>query len=104
MADRKLRFRLGRPAFDCQGKRFQKSPRAADQKEGGRWLATAKARSRAMPTRPRVPSSKRRPIRVMPWGSRRGEENFGSGFFGSGAQSERASETSTKPARRVSEG
>src|SRR6267378_3156273 len=76
----------------------------ADQKEGGRWLETGKARSRAMPTRPRVPSAKRRPIRVMPWGTRRGGENFGSGFFGSGDQSERASETSTKPARRVSEG
>ncbi len=31
-------------------------------------------------------------------------ENFGRGFFGSGAQSDRASETSTKPARSVSEG
>src|SRR2546425_5468905 len=68
----------------------------ADQKEGGRSAATAKVRSRAMPTRPRVPSSNRGPIRVMPWGTRRGGENFGRGFLGSGAQSERASETWTK--------
>src|SRR5216684_1131488 len=74
------------------------------QKEGGRSAETEKARSRAMPTRPRVPSSKRRPMRVMPWGTRRGGENFGRGFFGSGAQSERAWETWTKPARSVSEG
>src|SRR5260370_41899631 len=81
-----------------------KSRKSANQKEGGRSEATAKARSRAMPTRPRVPSSKRRPIKVMPWGTRRGGENLGRGFFGSGAQSERASETWTKPARKVSEG
>src|SRR5216684_4397437 len=74
------------------------------QKEGGRSAATAKARSRAMPARPRMPSSKRRPIKVMPWGTRRGGENFGRGSFGSGAQSERASATWTKPARSVSEG
>ena len=41
---------------------------------------------------------------VTPWGTRRGGENFGSGFFGSGAQSLRASETSTNPARSVSDG
>jgi len=43
-----------------------KNNSAAGQKEGGRWFATAKARSRAMPTRPSVPSSKRRPIKVTP--------------------------------------
>src|SRR5213078_346979 len=37
-------------------------------------------------------------------GTRRAGENLGRGFFGSGAQSERASETSTKPARKVREG
>ena len=40
----------------------------------------------------------------MPCGTRRGGVNFGSGFAGSGAQSLRASETSTKPARSVSDG
>src|SRR5467141_4998113 len=105
MADRKLRFRLGwRPPSTARASTSKNRPRAVDQKEGGRWLATAKARSRAMPTRPSVPSSKRPPIRVTPWGTRRGGENLGKGFFGSGAQSERASETSTKPARKVSEG
>src|SRR5207302_11311363 len=76
----------------------------ADGRAGGRGLETAKARSRAMPTRARVPSAERRPIRVTRWGTRRGVENFGSGFLGSGAQSERASDTSTKPARSVSDG
>jgi len=33
---------------------------------------------------------------VTPWGTRRGGENFGSGRLGSGAQSVRASATSTK--------
>src|SRR5262249_42128865 len=41
---------------------------------------------------------------VTPCGTRRGGLNFGRGFLGSGAQSLRASETSTKPARKVSEG
>ena len=43
-------------------------------------------------------------MRVTPWGTRRGGLNFGRGLLGSGAQSLRASETSTKPVRRVSEG
>src|SRR5438445_755937 len=78
--------------------------RLAGVKPGMRSKATPKARSRARLARQRVPSSKRRPSRVTPWGTRRGGENFGNGFCGSGAQSERASETSTKPARSVSEG
>ena len=41
---------------------------------------------------------------MTPCGTRRGGENLGSGFVGSGAQSLRASETSTNPARRVSDG
>ena len=57
-----------------------------------------------MPTRPIVPSSNSRPMSVTPCGTRRGGENFGSGFAGSGAQSLRASDTSTKPARNVSDG
>src|SRR5204862_388184 len=52
----------------------------------------------------RVPSSKRRPMSVMPCGTRRGGLNFGSGFLGSGGQWLRASETLTNPARSVSEG
>jgi hypothetical protein len=51
-------------------------------------------------------------MRVMPWGTRRGGENFAGGLAGSGAQSLRASETSMKPcaqgergmARRVGDG
>ena len=34
-----------------------------------------------------VPSSNNRPSNVTPCGTRRGVENFGKGFFGSGAQS-----------------
>src|SRR5258705_5412856 len=49
------------------------------QNDGGRSSATAKARSSAIPARPSVPSSKRRPIKVMPWGTRRGGENFCNG-------------------------
>jgi hypothetical protein len=41
---------------------------------------------------------------VTPCGTRRGVENFGSGFAGSGAQSLRASPTLTNPARSVSDG
>jgi len=52
---------------------------ARPQNDGGRSPATAKARSTAIPARPSVPSSKRRPIKVMPWGTRRGGENFGNG-------------------------
>ena len=51
-----------------------------------------------------MPSSKSLAISVTPCGTRRGGENFGSGCAGSGAQSLRASETSTKPARSVSDG
>src|SRR5437762_8421546 len=74
------------------------------QNPGGRSPMTLKLRSRASPARPSVPSSKNRPMRVTPWGTRRGGENLGSGLLGSGAQSLRASDTSTKPARSVSEG
>ena len=64
----------------------------------------AKARSRAMPTRPRVPfveeaADERDAVRHAALGA-----NFGSGCAGSGAQSLRAWPTSTKPARRVSDG
>jgi len=65
---------------------------------------TSKARSRAIPALPNLPSSKSLPIRVTPCGTRRGGENFGNGLLGSGAQSLRASDTSTNPARKVSEG
>jgi hypothetical protein len=41
---------------------------------------------------------------VTPCGTRRGGENLGKGWAGSGAQSLRASATSTKPARNVSDG
>jgi len=51
---------------------------------------TPKARSSASPTLPSVPSSNRRPIRVTPWGTRRGVGKVGSGLLGSGAQSLRA--------------
>ena len=51
-----------------------------------------------------APSSKSRPMSVIPWGTRRLGSNLGSGCAGSGAQSLRAWPTSTKPARRVSEG
>src|ERR1039457_6853844 len=71
---------------------------------GGRSLTTPKFRSSASPAHPSVPSSNSRPISVTPCGTRRGGENFGSGALGSGAQSLRASGTSTKPARNVSEG
>ena len=43
-------------------------------------------------------------MRVTPWGTRLGGENFAGGCLGSGAQSLRASVTSMNPARRVSEG
>jgi hypothetical protein len=43
-------------------------------------------------------------MKVTLCGTRRGGENPGSGCAGSGAQSLRASETSTKPARKVSYG
>ena len=66
--------------------------------------ATFQERSRARPARPSVPSSNSLPISVTPCGTRRGGENFGSGCSGSGAQSLRASETSTNPARSVSDG
>ena len=62
-----------------------------------------RARARC-PTRPISPSSNSRPRSVMPCGTRRGGVNFGSGFAGSGAQSLRASDTSTNPARSVSDG
>src|SRR5271163_4042434 len=74
------------------------------QNPAGRSFTTANARSSAIPACPSVPSSNSRPISVTPCGTRRGGENFGSGFAGSGAQSLRASETSTNPARSVSEG
>ena len=74
------------------------------QNPGGRSPATPKARSSASPARATVPSSNSRPSSVTPCGTRRGGENFGSGCAGSGAQSLRASETSTKPARKVSDG
>src|SRR4051812_44756623 len=73
-------------------------------KPGGLSPVTAKSLSSATPTRPTKPSSKRRPRSVMPCGTRRGGSNFGRGFAGSGAQSLRASETSTNPARSVSDG
>src|SRR5215467_11227684 len=74
------------------------------QNPGGRSDETPKIRSKAMPARQSVPSSKSLPIRVTPCGTRRGGENVGTGWSGSGAQSLRAFETSTKPARRVREG
>src|SRR5262249_43048005 len=74
------------------------------QNPGGRSSTTPKARSRASPARPSVPSSNRRPMSVMPWGTRRGGENRGRGCSGSGAQSLRACSTLTKPARTVSDG
>jgi hypothetical protein len=43
-------------------------------------------------------------MKVTLCGTRRGGENPGSGCAGSGGQSLRASETSTKPAREVSDG
>ena len=61
------------------------------------------ARAR-VPTCPTSPSSNNRPRIVMPCGTRRGGLNFGSGCAGSGAQSLRASETFTNPARSVSDG
>src|SRR5689334_15427512 len=57
-----------------------------------------------MPARTIVPSSNKRPMSVTPCGTRRGGENFGKGCCGSGAQSLRASDTSTKPAGKVSDG
>src|ERR1700742_3480344 len=74
------------------------------QNPGGRSPATPNARSIAIPAVHIVPSSNNDPISVTPCGTRLGGENFGSGFFGSGAQSLRASLTSTKPARSVSDG
>jgi hypothetical protein len=47
-----------------------------------------------MPACAIVPSSNSRPTSDTPCGTRRGGANFGSGFFGSGAQSLRASDTS----------
>lgn len=70
----------------------------------GRSPITPNVRSSARPARPIVPSSNSLPISVTPCGTLLGGENFGSGAFGSGAQSLRASETSTKPARSVSDG
>src|SRR5580704_17197865 len=78
--------------------------RIGAQKPGGRSLTTPKLRSSASPALTIVPSSNNRPISVTPWGTRRGGEKVGRGCSGSGAQSLRASETSTKPARRVSDG
>src|SRR5262249_6122398 len=72
---------------------------ALAQNPGGRSPATPDAFSRAIATAPIVPSSKRRPISETPCGTRRGVENFGIGFFGSGAQSLRASVTCRKPVR-----
>ena len=57
-----------------------------------------------MPASATVPSSNSRPTRVTPCGTRLGGVNFGSGFFGSGAQSLRACDTSTNPARMVKDG
>ena len=74
------------------------------QNPAGLSRMTSRFFSSSSPAAPNVPSSNRRPIRVTPWGTRRGGENFGSGCFGSGAQSLRASETSTNPARSVSDG
>ncbi len=62
-----------------------------------------RARSKAIPIRPSVPSSKSFPIKVTPCGTRRGAENFGKGLADQ-AQSLRASETCTKPARSVKDG
>ena len=45
---------------------------------------TPNARSSASPARATVPSSNSRPSSVTPCGTRRGGENFGSGFFGIG--------------------
>ncbi len=74
----------GRQAPPCATRISHQCVRAGDakappQNDGGRWSATAKARSSAIPARPSVPSSKSRPIKVMPCGTRRGGENFGNG-------------------------
>src|SRR5262245_53789009 len=116
-ARRHLRFAIARMTFGVdqtasrglQPTLFERQvlaphPTGASQNPGGRSSTTPKARSNAKPTLPKVPSSNKRPIRVTPCGTRRGVVNVGRGLFGSGAQSLRAFDTSTKPARNVSEG
>src|SRR5271169_1731492 len=74
------------------------------QNPGGLSPTTPKARSSARPALTMGPSSNRRPIKVTPWGTRRGGANVGRGWSGSGAQSLRAFATSTKPARSTRAG
>src|SRR6476659_7817924 len=69
----------------------------SDQNPGDRSPDTPNALSSSMPTLPSSPSSNNRPTSVIPWGTRRGGSNLGSGLEGSGAQSLRASDTSTNP-------
>jgi serine/threonine-protein kinase len=91
----------------CRSADRQSEPtnqRTAGQNPDGRSAATAIPRSSARPARASVPSSNRRPMSVTPCGTRRGGENVGSGLFGSGAQSLRASAICTNPARSVSDG
>ena len=78
--------------------------RRRSQNPGGRSPTTLNARSSAMPACTKRAFVEQRPSSVMPCGTRRGGLNFGSGFAGSGAQSLRASDTFTNPARSVSDG
>src|SRR6266496_6333504 len=78
--------------------------RALPQNTDGLCSVTPKILSSANPALPRFPSSNSCPISVAPCGTRRGGENFCSGCCASGAQSLRASDTSTKPTHKVNDG
>jgi len=107
-----LRARMGglskptRPTQNHSGYSYKGryATRLSRENPGGLSSATLKILSSANPTLASLPSSNSCPISVTPCGTRRGGENFGKGCCGSGAQSLRASDTSTKPARKVNDG